>query len=131
LIKPAIEELLRHSGPVEGSTDRYAAEDVEIGGVTIPRGEAVYVMLGSANRDADRFAEPDELDLTRDTRQHVAFGQGIHYCLGAPLARLEGQIAIGSLIRRFPNLRLTVPAESLTWKPGMVIRGLAQLPVAF
>jgi cytochrome P450 PksS len=79
LIKPAIEELLRHSGPVEGSTDRYAAEDVELGGVTIPRGEAVYVMLSSANRDPGRFADPDALDLTRDTRQHVAFGQGIHY----------------------------------------------------
>jgi cytochrome P450 len=88
-------------------------------------------MLGAANRDPDRFADPDAVDLTRDTRQHVAFGQGIHYCLGAPLARLEGQIAIGSLIQRFPNLRLKVPAESLMWKPGMVLPGLAQLPVAF
>ena len=131
LIKPAIEELLRHSGPVEGSTDRYASQDIEIGGVTIPRGEAVYVMLGSANRDPARFADPDALDLTRDTRQHVAFGQGIHYCLGAPLARLEGQIAIGSLIERFPNLRLAVPVESLTWRPGMLVRGLDRLPVAF
>jgi len=130
LIRPAIEELLRHSGPVEGSTDRYAAEDVEIGGVTIPRGAAVYVMLGSANRDAERFDDPNAVDLTRDTRQHVAFGQGIHYCLGAPLARLEGQIAIGSLIQRFPNLRLTVPVETLTWRPGMLVRGLDRLPVA-
>jgi cytochrome P450 PksS len=131
LIKPAIEELLRHSGPVEGSTDRYAAEDVEIGGVTIPKGAAVYVMLGSANRDAERFSDPDVVDLTRDTRQHVAFGQGIHYCLGAPLARLEGQIAIGSLVQRFPNLRLAAPAETLTWRPGMLIRSLDRLPVTF
>jgi len=131
LVKPTVEELLRHSGPVEGSTDRYAAEDIAIGGVTIPRGEAVYVVLGSANRDPHRFADPDALDLTRDTRQHVAFGQGIHYCLGAPLARLEGQIAIGSLIQRFPDLRLAVPAETLTWRPGMVIRGLERLPIAF
>jgi cytochrome P450 PksS len=130
LIRPAIEELLRHSGPVEGSTDRYAAEDVELSGVTIPKGGMVYVMLGSANRDGERFSDPDDVDLTRDTRQHVAFGQGIHYCLGAPLARLEGQIAIGSLIRRFPNLRLAAPAETLTWRPGMVIRSLHRLPVA-
>jgi cytochrome P450 len=131
LTKPAIEELLRHSGPVEGSTDRYASEDIEINGVTIPRGEMVYVMLASANRDAARFAEPDSVDLTRDTRQHVAFGQGIHYCLGAPLARLEGQIAIGSLIQRFPKLRLNAPVESLVWKPGLLIRGMAHLPVTF
>lgn len=90
----------------------------------------VYVMLGSANRDAERFDDPEAGDLTRDTRQHVAFGQGIHYCLGAPLARLEGQIAIGSLIQRFPNLRLTVPPETLTWRPGMLVRGLDRLPVA-
>jgi cytochrome P450 PksS len=131
LIRAAIEELLRYSGPVEGSTERYAAEDVEIGGVTIPQGSLVLVVLASANRDAAHFAEPDALDLTRDTRQHLAFGHGIHYCLGAPLARLEGQIAIGTLVRRFPDLQLTVPVESLRWRPGMVVRGLEHLPVAF
>jgi cytochrome P450 len=131
LIRSAVEELLRHSGPVEAATERYAAEDVQLGGVTIPRGELVLVTLASANRDAAHFPEPDALDLTRDTRQHLAFGHGIHYCLGAPLARLEGQIAIGSLIQRFPNLRLTTPVESLTWRPGLVLRGLDHLPVAF
>ena len=131
LIRPAVEELLRHSGPVEGSTERVAREDIELGGVTIPRGEMVLVMLASADRDPAHFAEPDRLDLTRDNRQHLAFGHGIHYCLGAPLARLEGQIALGTLVRRFPNLRLAVPPDELTWRPGMIIRGLAHLPVAF
>jgi cytochrome P450 len=131
LIGPAIEELLRHSGPVESSTERYAAEDIDLGGVMIPRGDMVYAMLGSANRDAARFADADELDLTRDARQHVAFGHGIHYCVGAPLARLEGQIAIGTLIRRLPELRLAVAPEELRWRPGIVMRGLAHLPVYF
>jgi cytochrome P450 PksS len=131
LIRSAIEELLRHSGPVEAATERYAAEDIEIGGVTIRRGELVHVMLSSANRDGSRFVDPDEVDLTRDTRQHLAFGHGIHYCVGAPLARLEGQVAIGALIQRFPSLRLMVPPEELVWRPGIVIRGLAHLPVSF
>jgi cytochrome P450 PksS len=131
LIRSAVEEILRHSGPVEAATERYAVDDVELGGVTIPRGELVLVTLASANRDAAHFPEPDALDLTRDTRQHLAFGHGIHYCLGAPLARLEGQIAIGALLQRFPNLRLASPAESLTWRPGLVLRGLDHLPVAF
>jgi cytochrome P450 len=131
VIRPAIEELLRQSGPVESATERYAVEDIELGGVTIPRGEMVYAVLNSANRDASRFAEPDTLDLTRETRQHVAFGHGIHYCVGAPLARLEGQIALGTLIRRFPALRLTVAPEELVWRPGIVMRGLTHLPVSF
>jgi cytochrome P450 PksS len=131
LIRSAIEELLRHSGPVEAATERYAAEDIEIGGVTIRRGELVHVMLSSANRDGSRFVDPDEVDLTRDTRQHLAFGHGIHYCVGAALARLEGQVAIGALIQRFPSLRLMVPPEELVWRPGIVIRGLAHLPVSF
>jgi cytochrome P450 PksS len=131
LIGPAIEELLRHSGPVEAATQRYAVENVEIGGVTVPRGDLVHVILGSANRDATRFIEPDAIDLTRYTRQHLAFGHGIHYCVGAPLARLEGQIAIGTLVQRFPDLRLTVPTDELRWRPGIVMRGLAHLPVSF
>jgi cytochrome P450 PksS len=131
LIRPAVEEILRHSGPVEGSTERYAAQDVEIAGATIPQGSLVIVALASANRDAARFEDADALDLTRDARQHLAFGHGIHYCLGAPLARLEGQIAIGTLVQRFPELRLAAPIESLRWRPGMVVRGLEHLPVAF
>jgi cytochrome P450 len=131
LIRAAIEELLRHSGPVEAATERYAAEDVKIRGVTIRRGERIHVMLGSANRDSSRFVDPDAVDLTRDARQHVAFGHGIHYCVGAPLARLEGQVAIGTLIRRFPSLRLMAPPEELVWRPGIVLRGLAHLPVSF
>ncbi|MCC7367834.1 MAG: cytochrome P450 [Chloroflexi bacterium] len=131
LLGPAIEELLRHASPVEAATERWAAEDITVGGVTIPRGELVHVLLGSANRDANRYIDPDTLDLTRDARQHLAFGHGIHYCVGAPLARLEGRIALGTLIQRLPDLRLTVPFDQLRWRPGIVLRGLAHLPVAF
>lgn len=129
LIKPAVEELLRYTSPVETSTERYAREDLTLGGSTIPKGGMVLVVLASANRDDARFNNPNLLDLSRDTREHLAFGHGIHYCLGAPLARLEGQIALGTLVQRFPNLRLAVPAEELPWRPGMIIRGLAKLPV--
>jgi cytochrome P450 len=131
LIKSAIEELLRFDGPVETSTARYAREDVEIGGTTIPRGAQVLAVIGSADRDSMQFPHPDHLDLARDTSGHVAFGHGIHYCLGAPLARLEGQIAIRTLLRRLPNLRLNAPAETLTWRSGVLLRGLERLPVAF
>ncbi len=105
LIKPAVEELLRYDGPVQTATERYAREDVTIAGVTIPRGEMVFAVLASANRDERQFDHPDTLDLTREPNRHLAFGQGVHFCLGAPLARLEGQIAINSLLRRIPDLR--------------------------
>lgn len=131
LIKSAIEELLRFVCPVEMATERYALEDATIAGTTIPRGELVLAVIGSANRDASSFTEPDTLDITRENNRHLAFGLGTHYCLGAPLARLEGQIAINTLLRRFPNLRLSVPADQLRWRGAFVLRGLEALPVMF
>ncbi len=131
LIKPAVEELLRYDGPVETSTERFAKEDVVIGGTVIPRGEMVLVVIAAADRDPERFRDPDALDITRVDNRHLAFGKGIHHCLGAPLARMEGQIAIGTLLRRMPELRLKEPPESLAWRPGMVLRGLQSLPVEF
>jgi cytochrome P450 len=131
LIKPAVEELLRYDGPVETSTERFAREDIDIGGTVIPRGEMVLVVLAAADHDPQRFSDPDELDITRTDNRHLAFGKGIHHCLGAPLARMEGQIAISTLLRRMPNLRLKGSSESLSWRPGMILRGLRGLPVEF
>jgi cytochrome P450 PksS len=131
LIKPGVEELLRYDGPLLTATDRYAREDVEIGGVTIRRGERIFAALASANRDESQFENPDELDLTRDPNRHVAFGLGLHYCLGAPLARLEGQIAINTLIRRFPDLELATAPASLRRRPGLVLNSLEALPLTF
>jgi cytochrome P450 PksS len=131
LIKPAVEELLRYEGPLETATERYAREDVTLGGATIPRGEMVFAVLASANRDERQFDRADTLDLAREPNRHVAFGQGVHFCLGAPLARLEGQIAINSLLRRIPDLRLAVPRQRLRMRPGLVLHGFKSLPVAF
>ncbi len=131
LIKSGIEELLRHSGPLETATERYPLEDTLVAGVGIPRGELVFAVLASANRDAKQFENSDRLDLGREPNSHVAFGLGMHYCLGAPLARLEGQIAISTLLRRMPNLRLAVPPNRLRWRRGLVLRGLEALPVEF
>ena len=129
LIHTAVEELLRYSGPLETATERYAREDVTIGGATIPRGDTVLAGLASANRDERQFCNPDTLDLARDPNKHVAFGFGIHYCLGAPLARLEGRIAINTILARFPDLGLSVPASALRWRKGHLVRGLEALPV--
>jgi cytochrome P450 len=131
VIKPAIEELLRFVCPVEMATERYARENVTIAGTTIPRGELVLAVIGSANRDANYFDNPDSLDLTRENNKHLAFGQGEHYCLGATLARLEGQIAISTLVQRMPNLRLSNAPDQLRWRGGFVLRGLEALPVSF
>ncbi len=131
LLPRAVEEFLRYEGPVETSTLRFTTEPVEVGGVTIPAGEVVLVALASANRDPRRFADADRLDITRADSQHLAFGHGIHFCLGAPLARLEGQVAIGELLARFPDLALAVPPEELAWRPGTLIRGLRELPVTY
>jgi cytochrome P450 len=131
LIRSAVEELLRFDSPVAMATDRYAREDVTMAGVTIPRGELVYAVLASANRDERQFLNPDSLDLKREPNKHVAFGNGIHYCLGAPLARMEGQIAINALLCRLPNLRLAVPPEKLRWRRGVLLHSLENLPVAF
>ena len=131
LIKPAVEELLRYHSPLEMATERYAREAVTLAGVPIPRGALVYAVLASANRDEHQFACPDTLDLAREPNRHLAFGQGAHYCLGAPLARLEGQIAIGTLLRRTPALRQAVAPGALRWRRGLVLRGLEALPVAW
>jgi cytochrome P450 PksS len=130
LAQSAIEELLRFVSPLEVATERYAREDLEIAGTRVRRGELVLGVLGSANRDERQFVNPDVLDLARDPNPHLAFGQGPHYCLGSPLARLEGQIAITTLLRRCPNLRLGVPSASLRWRRGLFLRGLVELPLA-
>jgi cytochrome P450 len=120
----AVEELLRFDGPLQSAVPAIATEPVEIAGTTIPEGGNVVVALLAANRD------PDVLDLTRsESLGHLAFGHGVHHCLGAPLARLEGRIALGSLIARFPRLRLAVPATEITRTPGFMMNGLAALPV--
>jgi cytochrome P450 PksS len=130
LTKPAVEELLRYTSSVELATERYAREDVEIAGTTIPRGELVLAVLGSANHDEREFEDPDVLNLTRDPNRHLAFGRGgVHHCLGAPLARMEGQIAISALLRRFPHARLAVAPETLRWRRGLFLRGLHMLPL--
>jgi cytochrome P450 len=129
LIKSAVEELLRYTAPVFNSTERYAREDVTIQGVTISRGEMTLGVIGSANRDETVFENPDILDIEREPNKHLSFGHGIHYCLGAALARLEAQIAISTLLERMPKLRLKGPPESLRWRRSLILRGLAALPV--
>jgi cytochrome P450 len=130
-IPAAVEELLRYDAPVPHATFRYAIEPIDIGGVTIPAGAQVIINLASANRDADRFTDPEAMDVDRAEVRHLGFGHGIHFCLGAPLARMEGHIALGALITRFPELRLAVPDEDLHWGhgDGLVLRGLSALPV--
>jgi cytochrome P450 len=130
LIKPAVEELLRYTSPVEISTERYARQDLEVSGTEVPRGELVLGVLGSANRDERYFDEPDALDLARDPNKHLAFGRGgVHHCLGAPLARMEGRIAITALLQRFPDVRLDAESGSLRWRRGLFLRGLQRLPL--
>ena len=126
-----VEELLRFYSPVEVSTERYAREAFQVASVTIPRGSLVYGVLSSANRDETQFERPNVLDLGREKNRHLAFGQGIHYCLGAPLARLEGQIALRKLLTRCPSLRLAVPESTLCWRKGLNLRGLEALPVTW
>jgi cytochrome P450 len=131
LIPEAVEEFLRYDSPVERATMRFAAQDLQISGTTIPAGSAVMVALGSANRDENAFARPDRLDVTRSPRGHLAFGHGTHFCLGAALARLEAEIAFETLLRRLPDLALAVPAESLLHRASTIMRGLESLPVTF
>ena len=129
LLPGAVEELLRYVNPLNHATERFTLEPVEIGGVSIPAREWVLCVTSSANRDPARFADPDRLDVGREPGGHVAFGHGIHYCLGAPLARLEGEIAFGALLARFPGLSLAVDPASLRWRPSSLIHGLETLPV--
>jgi cytochrome P450 len=124
LIQPAVEELLRYGSPLETATERFAREDVTVAGVTIPRGSLVFAVIASANRDERQFPKPDALDIKREPNKHLSFGLGPHYCLGAPLARLEGQLAISTLVRR--TVRLVAP-DKLRWRRGLVLRGLESL----
>ncbi|MGW3246302.1 cytochrome P450 family protein [Streptomyces sp. NPDC001070] len=130
LLPGAIEEFLRYDGPINPGITRFTREDLTIAGVAIPRGATVVIASAIADRDPARFTDPDRLDVTREDNAHLAFGHGIHYCLGAPLARLEGRIAIGSVLRRLPGLALAVPPGELRWRPG-VLRGPERLPVTF
>lgn len=130
LLPRAVEELIRYDGPVERTLNRWATEDVELGGQTIRRGETVIVILGAADRDADRFAAPDTLDLAAQRDRHLGFGRGSHFCLGAPLARLEAEIALGTLLR-LPGLRLAVSPDDVRWRPVPLFRSLVALPVAW
>ncbi|WP_276207683.1 cytochrome P450 family protein [Paludifilum halophilum] len=131
LIRSTIEEMLRFYSPVEVATNRWAAEEVELHGKRIPKGDMVLVVLASANRDENRFDEPDRFDITRGANRHIAFGMGIHYCLGAPLARLEGEIAVNTLLQRMPDLRFGVDPKTLKWRPSYLMRGLIHLPVTW
>ncbi|MEV7571258.1 cytochrome P450 family protein [Streptomyces tanashiensis] len=129
LLDGAIEESLRYDGPVETGTFRFTAEPVTIGDTVIPTGQYVLVGIGALDRDPARFPEPDRFDIRRDTKGHLAFGHGIHYCLGAPLARLEGRIALRTLLDRFPRLELDPEAAPWEWLPGLLMRGVRHLPV--
>jgi cytochrome P450 len=131
LIENAVEELLRYTVPVDRAKMRYATEDVELGGQLVRRGERVCVLLNSGNRDEDQFDEPDILDITRKHNKHLSFGLGIHYCIGAPLARLESEIAISTILFRLPNLRLAVPTEALEWDLASFLYGVKHLPVTW
>ena len=129
LLPAAVEELLRITNPLNHATDRFTTQDMTVGGVVIPAGEWVFMATSSANRDPGRFPDPDRLDLGRDTSGHLAFGHGIHYCLGASLARVEAEVALGALLARFPGLSLAVPPEELRWRPVSLMHGLESLPV--
>jgi cytochrome P450 len=129
LLPGAVEEFLRYESPVHLSTIRYTTEPFQVGGVRIPEGQFLLVSLCSANRDTERFAGGDTLDVTRKATGHLAFGHGIHYCLGAPLARLEGRLAIGALLERFPDLALAADPAELRWRFSTLLRGLERLPV--
>jgi cytochrome P450 len=130
LLPGAVEEFLRYESPLHIATYRFTAEPVRVGGVEIPAGQFVRISVLGANRDERQFADPDRLDITRPPGGHLAFGHGIHHCLGAPLARREGQIAIGALLRRFPGLALAAePGEDLRWRDSTLMHGLHELPV--
>ena len=131
LLPSAVEELLRYDSPVERTITRWATADVELGGESIRRGELVIAVVGSANRDASQFADPDSLDVRREGGKHVGFGRGPHFCLGAALARLETEIALATLLERLPNLRLAIAEDDLYWRPIPIFRSLASLPVAW
>jgi cytochrome P450 len=130
LVPAAVEEFLRYEGSVDRGSLRVAAEEMELGGVCIPKESFVHLSVSSANRDPAVFADPDQLDITRSPNKHFGFGHGAHFCAGAPLARLEVQIAFASLLRRVPKIELAVPFEELSWfSDTSIARGLEALPV--
>ncbi len=129
LIEGAIEEFMRYEGSVEMATTRYAAEDVQVGDTLIRRGTPVVVILAATSRDQAEFENPAELDITRQANKHLGFGYGVHYCIGAPLARLEAKIAFNTLLKRLPNLQLSVPASQLEYNDSSIVHGVARLPV--
>ncbi|MGK5642478.1 cytochrome P450 family protein [Streptomyces sp. URMC 126] len=131
LMPAAVEELLRLDGAFELTTWRFPIEDTELHGTRVPAGDSVIVSLCAAGRDPERFPDPDTLDLDRAQGPHLAFGHGIHFCPGAALARIELQVALGTLLSRLPGLRLAVPDEELRWIPAVLGRGTAELPVAY
>ena len=128
LIPSAVEELLRYESPSQ-HTARLAPEDVELGGKLIRKRQATIAVMGAANRDPERFPDPDRLDITRQDNRHVAFAWGAHFCFGAPLARIEGQTAFEAVLRRMPNISLA--AEKVVWRENLGLRGLTALPVTF
>lgn len=129
LIGSAVEELLRFCSPAEHAAMRWTTEEMVYRGVTVPKHVALVPLLGCANRDESEFERGDSLDITRNPNRHIAFGLGIHFCLGAPLARLEGKIAMQALVQRFANIRLAVPRDSIAWRQSPGIRGLRALPL--
>jgi cytochrome P450 len=128
LIRPAVEEILRLANPVQ-MVNRYASVDLEIGGVKVPKGSHLMLVVAAADHDPAFAGQAEQLDVSHGDAKHLAFGQGIHYCLGAPLARLEGEMAFTTLLRRLPNLRLADPNAKLEWRPALELRGLRALPV--
>ncbi|MFE7542637.1 cytochrome P450 family protein [Streptomyces platensis] len=131
LLPHAVEELLRHDSAFELTTWRFFAEDTELYGTRIPAGDSVIVSLSAANRDDRQFPDADALHFDRSPNPHLAFGHGIHFCPGAALARIELQVAVGTLLRRLPDLRLAVPEDELAWTPAVLARGVGRLPVTY
>jgi cytochrome P450 len=129
LLPGAIEEMLRYQGPLRQATPRFTLAPTVLGGAEVPAGELVLLAVGSANRDDRRYADPDVFDVRRDTGGHLAFGHGIHFCLGAPLARLEAEIAFTGLLDRFAHIELAVPRDEVRWRPAGLMRALTGLPV--
>ncbi len=130
LTSEAVEEMIRYGNPVERAPMRFVAQDLTLRGQTLRRGDSVSLVLAAANRDPTQFLQPDQFDVLRDPNRHLGFGMGIHYCLGAPLGRLEGRIAVDTLLARLPNLRLTTPAAELRWHTHPIMRGVKRLPVS-
>lgn len=129
LIPNAVEEFLRFEGPLEVATPRFATEGIHIGGADIQPGDTVFVVLAAGNRDPSRFSDPDAVDMSRQATGHLAFGHGIHHCLGAPLARLEAVVAFERVLRRLPSVALAVDFADIEWRAGLIMRGVQHLPM--